>query len=67
MLSNDPSKQNQFSPDHKRWRHPAEFGRVYQFAELGVNLISPPIETINETLMQNITCIKKKLELKVGV
>ena len=38
-----------------------------QFAELEVNLISLPIETTNETLMQSITCTKKKLELKVGV
>jgi len=38
-----------------------------QLAELGVNLISLPIETTNETLMQNITYIKEKLELKVGV
>src|SRR6266545_1509584 len=37
-----------------------------QLAELGVNLISLPIETTNETLMQNITYIKEKLELKVG-
>lgn len=38
-----------------------------QLKDLGVNLISLPIETTNETLMQNITYIKEKLELKVGV
>ena len=38
-----------------------------QLADLGVNLISLPIETTNETLMQNITYIKEKLERKVGV
>lgn len=38
-----------------------------QFAELGVNLITLPIETTGETLMQNITYIKEKLGLKVGV
>ncbi len=38
-----------------------------QLAELGVNLITLPIETTNETLMQNITYIKEKLGLKVGV
>ncbi len=38
-----------------------------QLADLGVNLISLPIETTNETLMQNITYIKEKLELKAGV
>lgn len=38
-----------------------------QLAELGVNLISLPIETMGETMMQSITYIKEKLELKVGV
>lgn len=38
-----------------------------QLKDLGINLISLPIETTNETLMQNITYIKEKLELKVGV
>jgi ribulose-phosphate 3-epimerase len=38
-----------------------------QLADLGVNLISLPIETTNETLIQNITYIKETLELKVGV
>ena len=38
-----------------------------QMADLGVNLISLPIETTNEMLMQNITYIKEKLDLKVGV
>lgn len=38
-----------------------------QLADLGVNLISLPIETTNEMLMQNITYIKEKLDLKVGV
>jgi ribulose-phosphate 3-epimerase len=38
-----------------------------QLADLGVNLISLPIETTNETLIQNITFIKETLELKVGV
>jgi ribulose-phosphate 3-epimerase len=43
------------------------FDVFQQLADLGVNLISLPIETTNETLMQNITFIKEKLELKVGV
>lgn len=38
-----------------------------QLADLGVNLISLPIETTNETLIQSITYIKETLELKVGV
>ncbi len=38
-----------------------------QLADLGVDLISLPIETTGETLMQNITYVKEKLELKVGV
>jgi len=38
-----------------------------QLADIGVNLISLPIETTNETLIQNITYIKETLELKVGV
>ncbi len=33
----------------------------------GANLISLPIETTNEMLIQNITYIKETLELKVGV
>lgn len=38
-----------------------------QLADLGVNLISLPIETMGELMMQSITYIKEKLELKVGV
>jgi ribulose-phosphate 3-epimerase len=38
-----------------------------QLKDLGVNLISLPIETMGETMMQSITYIKEKLELKVGV
>ncbi|MDX2139227.1 MAG: hypothetical protein SF123_14155 [Chloroflexota bacterium] len=38
-----------------------------QLKDLGVNLISLPIETMGEMMMQSITYIKEKLELKVGV
>lgn len=38
-----------------------------QLKDLGVNLISLPIETMGETMMQSITYIKEKLDLKVGV
>jgi ribulose-phosphate 3-epimerase len=38
-----------------------------QLADLGVNLISLPIETTQEMIFQNITYIKEKLDLKVGV
>ena len=38
-----------------------------QLADLGVSLISLPLETTQETIFQNITYIKEKLGLKVGV
>ncbi|HIC88589.1 MAG TPA: hypothetical protein EYP04_04205 [Anaerolineae bacterium] len=38
-----------------------------QLAEAGANLITLPIETTGEMLMQHITYIKDKLGLKVGV
>jgi ribulose-phosphate 3-epimerase len=38
-----------------------------QLADLGVNLISLPIETMGETTIQAITYIKDALDLKVGV
>ena len=38
-----------------------------QLADLGVSLISLPLETTDEMIFQNITYIKEKLELKVGV
>lgn len=38
-----------------------------QLKDLGVNLISLPIETMGELMMQSITYIKEKLDLKVGV
>ena len=38
-----------------------------QLKDLGVSLISLPLETTQETIFQNITFIKEKLELKVGV
>jgi hypothetical protein len=38
-----------------------------QLKELGVSLISLPIETTGEMIFQQITYIKEKLELKVGV
>ncbi len=38
-----------------------------QLADLGVNLISLPIETTYEKIFQDITYIKEKLDLKVGV
>ena len=43
------------------------FDVFQQLADLGVNLISLPIETMDELMMQSITFIKEKLELKVGV
>ena len=38
-----------------------------QLANLGVSLISLPLETTDEMIFQNITYIKEKLGLKVGV
>ena len=38
-----------------------------QLKDLGVNLISLPIETMGELMFQSITYIKEKLDLKVGV
>jgi ribulose-phosphate 3-epimerase len=38
-----------------------------QMADLGVNMISLPIETMGEMMIQAITYIKDELELKVGV
>jgi len=38
-----------------------------QLAALGVRMISLPLETTNEMIFQNITYIKEKLGLKVGV
>ena len=38
-----------------------------QLADLGVSLISLPLETTQEMIFQNITYIKEKLGLKVGV
>lgn len=38
-----------------------------QLADLGVSLISLPLETTGEMIFQNITYIKEKLGLKVGV
>ena len=38
-----------------------------QLADVGVSLISLPLETTNEMIFQNITYIKEKLNLKVGV
>ena len=38
-----------------------------QLKDLGVNMISLPIETTGEMIFQQITYIKEKLELKVGV
>ena len=38
-----------------------------QLADLGVSLISLPLETTNEMIFQNIIYIKEKLGLKVGV
>lgn len=43
------------------------FDAFDQLKDLGVNLISLPIETTNEMIFQQITYIKEKLELKVGV
>jgi ribulose-phosphate 3-epimerase len=38
-----------------------------QLKDLGVNLISLPIETTGEMIFQDITYIKENLELKVGI
>jgi ribulose-phosphate 3-epimerase len=38
-----------------------------QLKDLGVNLISLPIETMGELMFQSITYIREKLDLKVGV
>lgn len=38
-----------------------------QLADLGVNLITLPIETVDEMTMQAVTYIKDTLDLKVGV
>jgi pentose-5-phosphate-3-epimerase len=38
-----------------------------QLKELGVSLISLPIETMGEMMMQSVTYIKETLDLKVGV
>jgi pentose-5-phosphate-3-epimerase len=43
------------------------FDVFQQLKDLGVNLISLPIETMGETMMQSITYIREKLDLKVGV
>ena len=43
------------------------FDTFDQLKDLGVNLISLPLETTQEMIFQNITYIKEKLELKVGV
>jgi len=43
------------------------FDTFSQLKDLGVNLISLPLETTQETIFQSITYIKEKLELKVGV
>lgn len=43
------------------------FDTFSQLKDLGVSLISLPLETTQETIFQNITFIKEKLELKVGV
>ncbi len=43
------------------------FDTFSQLADLGVNLISLPIETTGEMIFQDITYIKEKLGLKVGV
>jgi len=43
------------------------FDTFSQLADLGVNLITLPIETTGEMILQNITYIKEKLNLKVGV
>lgn len=43
------------------------FDTFNQLADLGVNLISLPIETTGEMIFQDITYIKEKLGLKVGV
>jgi ribulose-phosphate 3-epimerase len=45
-------------PDHELFR---------QLKDLGANLITLPIETTGEALIQSITDIKETLELKVGV
>lgn len=43
------------------------FDTFSQLADLGVNLITLPIETTGEMIFQDITFIKEKLGLKVGV
>ncbi len=43
------------------------FDTFSQLADLGVNLITLPIETTGEMIFQDITYIKEKLGLKVGV
>jgi ribulose-phosphate 3-epimerase len=43
------------------------FDTFNQLADLGVNLITLPIETTEEMIFQDITYIKEKLGLKVGV
>ncbi|MBK8048393.1 MAG: hypothetical protein IPK16_15515 [Anaerolineales bacterium] len=43
------------------------FDTFDQLKALGVSLISLPIETTGEMIFQQITYIKEKLELKVGV
>lgn len=47
--------------------HRPSFDVFDQLKDLGVNLISLPIETTYEKIFQDITYIKEKLELKVGV
>lgn len=43
------------------------FDVFQQLKDIGVNLITLPIETMDELTMQAITFIKEKLELKAGV
>jgi ribulose-phosphate 3-epimerase len=43
------------------------FDTFKQLKDLGVNLISLPIETTQETIFQSITYIRETLDLKVGV
>ena len=45
----------------------SNFDTFDQLKALGVNLISLPIETTGEMIFQQITYIKEKLGLKVGV
>lgn len=44
-----------------------DFSVFDQLKDLGVDLISLPLETCGEMIMQNITYIVEKLDLKVGV